>query len=805
MNTNSFTPDEGSPQELESTASRSPDDTGGAQTIKELALLARELKAARTAREAYRAALNRLAQLLPADFLSVTASAENSGNNRQRLCATLARGGEFANVDDDAAMRVQHTMLERTLHAGAPVFFNDVPTELVSDALLIPLVCPAPQSVLCAQVATNDDVIGFIIVSASHKQAYTPIDCDRVETVAYLLAATLERIELSGQATNPGERDAARAREQIIAEHLHATNGVGADLNAIMQRASDVLAHALPATSFVLLRTVSFNHPESILRAWLPHSTRPPLEIPAPVGHIERIIYTEQRPVLLEDLRGERAGNVEAATLRPLIERLDARSICFAPIIYNGQMLAALGLVESGANQNYRWTNEDRVLLARAAELLAPLITNAQLQHSLSTYTEDMLALLRLAGDVHDEVELDRTLRATLDSWLRIAGAEAAAILRWHEEDKLLRLAAAKHLPTGVLERYTQGVALVDSLYGLAAHKRAGVVVDLANDARFADLYNAVRWSNLHGAWATPVTAGTGKLLGMIVTFSQFAVEVKASEQRLADLFTRPIAIALQSMELNQQTHAAAQTIKRMEEEVQHAAQHKTEFMAVISHELRTPLNAIIGFAEMLRQGFSGELNAQQQTDVQTISESADKLLGMVEDTLDLARIDDERFPVFMDTVAFEDVVRRAVASVHAAAEAKGIDIQLEVAADAPVIRTDPERVRQILTRLLSNAVKFTERGSVRVTVSASERGHVQVNVSDTGIGFDIKAFPQAFDEFHQADASNTRVHGGAGLGLAVSKRLVQRLGGHIGVTSHPGEGSTFWFQLPPEIPGTDV
>jgi signal transduction histidine kinase len=567
----------------------------------------------------------------------------------------------------------------------------------------------------------------------------------------------------------------------------------------IIQQAIDAIAQALPA-SFILLRALSFRHPEQTLRAWTPNDDRPPLEINLPVSKAERIVYSEQRPVFIEDARPERVASDDA--LRVLSERMGARSIYFAPVIYDGQTIASIGLVEADAQRH--WTEDEQAQLARLMETLAPLILNAQLQGNLRTYIEDLLTLLRLAEDVITQADLEKALSAVLDSWSQVTGAEAVAILSWDEEAKLLRLSAARNLPTGILERYTQGITLADPVCGLAATRRVGVVADLASEARFAELNAAARWANLRGAWATPVIGAKGKLLGVLVIFARVVREVSLEEQRLADLFSRPISVAVQNREWYLSSHTRAEKIRQLEEKLRRSEQHKAEFMSIISHELRTPLNAIIGYAQMLTDGFSGELNDQQREDVQTIVNSADKLLSMVEDTLDLARLDTERFPVYMDNLALDDVVRRAVGSVQAMAEAKGLDIKTHISSDAATIRTDPERVRQILTNLLSNSVKFTDSGSIRINVESVETGGIQISVEDTGIGFDTVAFPHVFEEFRQVDASTTRTHGGTGLGLAVSKRLVERLGGTIGVNSTPGLGSVFWFRLPPEIPGVD-
>ncbi|HEY0005596.1 MAG TPA: ATP-binding protein [Pyrinomonadaceae bacterium] len=759
-----------------------------------VALLARALNDVTTPSAAIQAALDALMQLIPADALRLTTSA---GEDRQRLSASLDQNGEFRELADGEVLRVSHTMLERAVQTGAPVYFNDAPHELVGGALLIALACPAAQSVLCAPLMLGGKATGTVIISTARVAHYTEGDSEIASLVGALLASTLERLELASRMTFVRTREEARLREDALVQNLYAAARASVELNHIIQHAIDTLAQSLPA-SFIVLRAVAFGQPEATLRAWTPGDDRPPLEIHAPVSRAERVVYTEQRAVLIEDARGERAED-----LRLLVERLGARSFYLLPVIYGGQVLAALGLVESDTQR--RWTTEEQLLLARVAETIAPLILNAQLHTRQRACFEDLLTLLRMSLEVESEAELERCLSAVLDSWAKVANTDAAAILRWDEEHKLLRLAAMKHLPTALLERYTQGIPLTDTVCGLAAERRVGVVADLASEARFADLYSAVRWSSLRGVWATPITGPANRLSGILITFSRVAAEVGPDEQRLADLFTRPVALAIEKLEWSRSARLRAQLLEELEENLFQAERHKTEFMSIISHELRTPLNAIIGYAQMLKDGFSGELNEQQRVDVQTIAESADHLLRMVEDTLDLARLDAERFPVYMDVVAFDEVIRRAVEGVRQAAEAKGLDVHFKISDALPVIRTDPERVRQILTSLLSNAVKFTDSGLVQVTVEPADAGSVQINVMDTGIGFDINSYPHIFDEFRQGDASNTRQYEGSGLGLAVAKRLVQKLGGLIGVVSTPGEGSTFWVRLPPEVPGADV
>ncbi|MBA3415144.1 MAG: PAS domain S-box protein [Chloroflexia bacterium] len=222
----------------------------------------------------------------------------------------------------------------------------------------------------------------------------------------------------------------------------------------------------------------------------------------------------------------------------------------------------------------------------------------------------------------------------------------------------------------------------------------------------------------------------------------------------------------------------------------------KSVFLSTMSHELRTPMNAIIGYAHLLLDGLDGELTTAQRQDVRLIAEGADRLLGLIDDVLDLSRIEAGRLDLAPELVDIAGAVAEAVAQVAPLASPKGLALAVDLPAGLPTVRADPLRVRQILLNLLGNAVKFTASGSVRVTGRAVAGG-VEVTVTDTGIGIAPAALPHVFDEFRQADSGTTRRYGGSGLGLAISRRLTELHGGTIAVDSTPGVGSTFTLRLP--------
>ena len=232
--------------------------------------------------------------------------------------------------------------------------------------------------------------------------------------------------------------------------------------------------------------------------------------------------------------------------------------------------------------------------------------------------------------------------------------------------------------------------------------------------------------------------------------------------------------------------------------QAQIANEAKSDFLASMSHEIRTPLNGVLGMATML---MDSPLNDEQKAQVETIRASGGLLLSLLNDILDLSKI--EAGKMELENIDFD--LRELLKSVSALwapkAFAAGVEFAENLnAIDTPVLRSDPTRISQILFNFLSNALKFTEAGSVTLTVAqhAADSGGIvtRFEVRDTGSGIDDEALPNLFRKFTQADTSVTRKHGGTGLGLAISKQLAEAMGGDIGAESRPGEGSTFWFTI---------
>jgi len=387
-----------------------------------------------------------------------------------------------------------------------------------------------------------------------------------------------------------------------------------------------------------------------------------------------------------------------------------------------------------------------------------------------------------------DEVDLLAQVQETYDQFRQVV-TQAIALMR--EGD----VGAAREL------QVSQASPLADRLQRLTdqlVNKAESDMVDRVEASRTA--YETSRLVVLGFATASIALA---LVLGYAISWSLIG-PVRQMEARLSEIAAGDFSQTVDVPNRDELGRLAAglnrmsQKLGQLYRQLETANRHKSQFLASMSHELRTPLNSIIGFSQVLDEQLFGELNARQQRYVQHIGGSGRHLLALINDVLDLSKVEAGRMELELGPVSLDNVLENGVTMLRDRAIRHGIELNLEVGAATTCIEADERKVKQIVFNLLSNAVKFTpDGGHVDVMLHAEVGEPVQISVRDTGPGIAPEDQERIFEEFVQVGGSATTSHEGTGLGLSVVKKFVELHNGRVWVESRPGGGSTFTFTLP--------
>jgi len=458
-----------------------------------------------------------------------------------------------------------------------------------------------------------------------------------------------------------------------------------------------------------------------------------------------------------------------------------------------GSLLASLQMMSEKLRQSRLEIEEDqRRLEQRVAERTSEVETRTR---ELTRSVGELQVLNEVGQAVSSSLDLETVLATVIAHAVRLADADSGTLYQYDEADGVFDPRANFGVSDEMIEELRGSrIGLGDGPVGMCAVKRVPVhVTDVEQSAQGV----SILWAHdgIRAVVAVPLLRDE-HVTGALVIRRKISGEFAPSIVKLLQTLASQSVLAIENARLFKDSQAKS-------EQLAEASKLKSQFLANMSHELRTPLNAIIGLTEMLHEDARDLKRAEELEPLERVLRAAHHLLELINDILDLSKIEAGRMDMHVETFAIAPLIDDVIATISPAAAKNGNKITVYCPQDIGQMHADQTRIRQALLNLVSNANKFTEQGCVTVDVArviSNGSEEITMAVSDTGIGMSPEQVGRLFQEFVQADSSTTRKYGGTGLGLSISRRFCQMMGGEITVESQLGKGSKFTMRLPARI-----
>jgi two-component system, NtrC family, sensor kinase len=630
---------------------------------------------------------------------------------------------------------------------------------------------------LAVPLISNDRAIGVIALWRTAARPFSQEQITLVESFADQAVIAIENVRLFNETTESLERQTA------VSDILKVISASPTDIQPVLDAIASSAARFANAEDASVLLVRGDQVVPSAHHGPVPMPSATPLDR----GSVTGRAIIDRRTIQSTDV----SANDEFPQSKALAVAdggSGQRAVLAAPLLVKDRVLGAVVLRRREA---VPFTDRQVELVQTFADQAAIAIENVRLFNETKESLERQTATSELLAAMSESAfDLRPVFEMVLEKSLALCRAEYGWI-RQFDADGESRVVASRRPEAVVLLPTIDRIVIerAKSIMGRVYRERRTIhVADIAADPTVSESLAMVSIAARTGL-GVPLLRGDD-VLGVIVLVRLEVRPFAEREIELVESFARQAAIAIENVRLFKE-------IQQKSAQLEVANRHKTEFLANMSHELRTPLNAIIGFSEVLLQRMFGELNAQQADYLEDVKSSGQHLLTLINDILDLSKIEAGRMELEAAPFSLVAALNNAVTLVRERAQSHGIKLALEVAPELDTVVADERKLKQVVVNLLANAVKFTPDGGTVTLRAARENGEVRLAVHDTGIGIAPEDQERIFQEFQQATHQGERSREGTGLGLTLSKRMIELHGGTISVFSAPGKGSTFTVALP--------
>jgi GAF domain-containing protein len=651
------------------------------------------------------------------------------------------------------------------------------------------------RTVLAVPLLRESTLVGVIILWRRDVRAFTDKQIALLQTFADQAVIAIENVRLFTE-LDARNRDLSVSLEQqtATAEILRVISRSGTDVQPVFDAIAESALRLLRGWGALVVRFDGELLHLAAICGGVPGSDQQLRErFPRPVG---RGVFSG---AAILDREVKQIADIEAedrwAELRTNASVRGWRAALAVPMLQDGQPIGAINVTraEPGA-----FSAQEVELLKTFADQAVIAIENARLLTELQARTQELTrsvgqltALGEVGQAVSSSLELETVLSTIVARAVQLAGAHAGTIWEYDEPAEEFRLRITHNVDDSELlprrdAKLKKGEGAVGRL--AVTHEPVQIPDIMEEGAYDSRLREVLVGAGTRALLAVPLLR-ENRVLGGLVMSRRTPGEFPPEVVEVLKTFATQSALAIQNARLFRE-------IEEKGRQLAAASQHKSEFLANMSHELRTPLNAIIGFSEVLGERMFGDINEKQEEYVQDILASGRHLLSLINDILDLSKIEAGRMELEVEEFDLPQAIGNALTLVRERAGRRGIELNETIDERLGTIRGDERKVKQVLLNLLSNALKFTPEGG-RIDVRAAVAdGTAEISVTDTGVGIAEKDQDAVFEEFRQVGAADKRMEG-TGLGLPLARKFVELHGGRLWLKSQVGVGSTFTFTLP--------